>query len=318
MRRKNGDQRQPSSCLGSPPPGFSRVDVEAQHLPTGRAPLHALFHEPEVGRPIVIAVHGLFDSKFSRYVTLTASALAHEGFGVLVPDMRWHGCLLTREWLPTLGIEESKDLVAWSSWLRAAHPGHEVGLLGFSLGGLDVLEAGGLTDSLEAFGAGVVAISPPAALRRTTAFLDAPSFVADRGLTVLIKRLFRVYLSARLQTLGIERANPPRFHDLVGWVAKEGPFPKPLTADELLALAEPDRSLSGARRPVLILATLNDPVFSEAAVAALAEAARANPYVRVLETPGGGHLGQIGLYPSWFRETIVTFFTHSSTVAPRN
>jgi hypothetical protein len=34
-----------------------------------------------------------------------------------------------------------------------------------------------------------------------------------------------------------------------------------------------------------------------------------NAFVRVIETPGGGHIGQPGIYPQWMAEILNQFFS---------
>ena len=197
--RKGKDQTLPSACEGPTPPGFvsRRVDMEA-----GRAPLVALLAPPpEAASPIVLVVHGVFDSKFTKYVQVTGDLLRREGFGVVIPDMRWHGCLLDSKWLPTLGVEEGPDLVAWGRWLAEEYPGHPIGLVGFSMGGTSVLHAMGEPDAADVFRAGAVAVCPAAALPRVLKHLDAKLFWKDSGMTVVFRRGFRSYLRTRTKTL---------------------------------------------------------------------------------------------------------------------
>ncbi|MDQ5873171.1 MAG: alpha/beta fold hydrolase, partial [Acidobacteriota bacterium] len=171
------DQKRKCSCEGSAPTYFRELDVPM----TGkRAPLRALFVPPrERGGTIVIVVHGIFDSKYTKYIQVTADFLHRQGFGVLAPDMRWHGCLLEKEWLPTLGIQEGKDLVEWAGHLKREQPDSPIGLVGFSLGGLSVLHALGNDAGGNAFLAGGIAVCPAAGLPFTMEGLDAPAPLAD-------------------------------------------------------------------------------------------------------------------------------------------
>jgi predicted alpha/beta-fold hydrolase len=314
--RKSKDQDAGSACDGDTPPGFTRKDiaVDSEH-----PPLHALFFAPPAeSRPIVIVVHGLFDSKLSRYVWITADLLRREGFGVLAPDMRWHGCLLARAWLPTLGIREGGDLVAWAAWLRREHPGHPIGLVGFSIGGLAVLHALGEPEAADVFDAGVIAVSPAAALPRTAAALDSKAFFLDAGFTSVLRWSFRHYLRLRLKPLSVpERGGV--FASFLQWLAGQNPLGSGvtgLTVEEFLKLADPAPMVAASRRPVLILTTDNDPILSMAGSTELSLAARQNGYARVIETPFGGHIGQAGLYPEWMSALLATFFRLAPAVPP--
>ena len=312
--RKGSDQDEKSACRGEIPAGFG--ESTTKDMPPGRAPLHALWAEPAEGSPIVLVVHGLYDSKFSKYVRLTAELLHAEGFGVLAPDMRWHGCLLTKDWLPTLGLEEGRDLVAWAAWLRDRHPGHPIGLLGFSLGGLSVVHAMGEPGAAEAFDAGAIAISPAGALRRTMDDLDSPALFPDRGFTFVLRSQFRHYLRHRSEAVGMTPATGS-FRGFLGWLAMNGPFQAGTTLDRLLESADPAPSAARARRPLLVLASRNDPIISPEAADDLTQSSRRNGWVHVIETPYGGHIGQIGLFPGWMAEVMVTFFRASPRVPAR-
>lgn len=304
LGRKKRDQRPSQACAGTVPAGFELLEG----IPTeeGRPPLHAYYRAPAAGKPIVILVHGLYDSRFSRYIEVTAAGLVQSGFGVLAPDMRWHGCLLSREWPSTLGVEEGRDLLAWARWLHKQQPGHPVGLLGFSLGGLDVLHAAGLESAERDLDAGVVAVCPPTALERAAVNLDAKPYFADDGWTKLIYTKFKAYLRARLAALSIPVQ--PAFLPLLEWLAREAHTPGPDPAAAFIEAANPAASIHGARTPLLIIAAANDPIVPDSSIFASKEAARGQERVLVIETKYGGHIGQIGLYPNWFSSIVGTFF----------
>lgn len=316
LARKAQDQQPEKACAGTVP-FFDREHegIKYEGIPTGdgRPPLYALYWAPAAGRPIVILVHGLYDSKFSRYVRVTAEGLVKSGFGVLAPDMRWHGCLLSPDWPSTLGIEEGRDLLAWAHWLHDTSPGHPVGLLGFSLGGLDVLHAAALESADSELDAGVIAVCPPVALERLATSLDARSYFADHGWTTLIHSKFKAYLETRLKALSIKIK--PSFSALLEWTAQKLHSPGPDPAASFLTSANPAASIREARTPLLILAASNDPIIpdssifaSQQAAFAAKKAAKDQERIRVIETKYGGHLGQIGLYPHWFSEIVSTFF----------
>jgi predicted alpha/beta-fold hydrolase len=311
--RKRRDQRLPSACEGAVPEGFKRI--ERRDVPPGRAPLHALFSPPKERQAIVIVVHGMFDSKFTKYVGITADLLRHQGFGILVPDMRWHGCLLDNEWLPTLGLEEGRDLVAWATLLRQDEKYAEsrIGLVGFSLGGLSVLHALGSNEGPQVFQAGGVVVCPASGLGDTVEGLDSAAPLVDLGLTGLFRAAFRHYLRMRVNTLAIPMQGA-RFSDFLSWRVRLPPFGSGWTSERLLLEADPRSIVSGLKRPTLVLATSNDPIVPEIGYRELKLAGSANPYLYVLETRKGGHIGQIGLWPEWTATTLATFFRYSADV----
>jgi predicted alpha/beta-fold hydrolase len=306
LARKDRDQRPGDACGGDVPVGFELL----QGVETGKGvpPLHALYKAPAAGKPIVILVHGLYDSKFSQYILVTAIALARDGFGVLAPDMRWHGCLLTSEWLPTLGVAEATDLAAWARHLRATVPGHAVALLGFSLGGLDVLHAAALPAAPEVFDGGAVAVCPPATLERTLQALDSPSSFADHGFNSIVHSKFSGYLKARLTALAVPVEPKTSFMALLGWLASQFHSPGPDPAGSFLDRADPIDGFKKVRTPLLVLVAADDPIIPDSSNYILQRASRQNEHIGVIETKHGGHLGQVAVYPEWFVTVLETFF----------
>ncbi|HEX5760912.1 MAG TPA: alpha/beta fold hydrolase, partial [Thermoanaerobaculia bacterium] len=292
------------------PAGFETVAADA--AASGRAPLRAYYRPPAVGKPTVVVVHGLYDSKHSRYVRVTAERLAADGFGVLAPDMRWHGCLLT-DFLPTLGVEEGLDLAAWSGWLSARQPRSPVGLVGYSLGSLAVVHA--LAADGGSFRAGGVAVSLPAALARTLAGLDDRPSLVRHGREALIRGFFRWALRVRMRALGVEEGPERRpFAALLAWVVRQPPFPPGTTPERAIERAGPLPQLAAVRRPLLLVIGLRDPVLSPAGVPKLAAAAAANPFLHLVATTDGGHIGHPGTYPRWTAEVYHRFFAASAGV----
>ena len=305
LGRKDRDQRPGDACGGDVPAGFELL--RGVETGSGAPPLHALYRAPAAGKPIVVLVHGLYDSKFSQYVLVTAVALARDGFGVLAPDMRWHGCLLSSRWLPTLGVAEAADLEAWARHLHSTVPGHAVALVGFSLGGLDVLHAAALPAAPEVFDGGVVAVCPPATLERTLQALDSPSPFADHGFNSVVHSKFTGYLKSRLTALAVPVEPKTSFMALLGWLAAEVHTPGSDPAKSFLEAADPVEGLKRVRTPLLVLVAADDPIIPDSSAFALQRASRENDRILVIETKHGGHLGQVAVYPEWFVTVLETF-----------
>lgn len=293
------------ACNTTPWSGFRKLD-----LPVGTVPLRGFVHDGDPSQPIVIVVHGMFDSSTNRYVRYTASRLAADGFTVVVPDMRWHGCQLRQPALATAGIDESADLASWAEELRGRYK-RPVGLIGFSLGALDVINAAARTS---AFDAGVVAVSPPASLVRVIARLDRPPGFRELGLNKFFLVYLRTVLRFRNRRLGIPFWAPSPFYSYLDVVAHTHPPPFPATAEDLMQDAEPSTKLRAVRRPLLILAARNDPIMTETSTDALSSAAQALHYVHVIVTEEGGHTGIIGRDPQWFSDAIAAFFRNARNV----
>jgi len=313
LRTANGDltrrvilNQTPSlSCNTKPWSGFEHVSLAV----SGADRLEAFVHAGDATMPVIFVVHGLYDSNSNRYVRYVASALAAHGFGVVVPDMRWHGCLIGLT--NTLGILESADLMAWAQAIRdgqiASMTGRPIGMIGFSLGALDVVDTASLPDAVSRFDAGSIAVSPPAAVKEVRARLDR--------LRTPMALYFRLTLRMRNRRLGIPFWSRNPFQAYLETVAVSSSFP---TMDKLIAAAEPTDRLANVRRPLLIMAAKNDPVLGQGAADAIANAADVSlKYVHVVKTDEGGHIGIIGRDPQWFVNAITNFFANAQHVLPR-
>lgn len=124
-------------------------------------------------RPLIVVVHGLFDSGAQDYVQRMAAVLWELGYSVLLPDLRDHGDTLRAapDVATTLGTLEGPDLLAWARSVRGGCGSRMrgLGMAGVSGGGLAAIRALTL-DRESLFDAGVVAVSP---------LLDADAAIRD-------------------------------------------------------------------------------------------------------------------------------------------
>jgi uncharacterized protein len=292
FRIRSRNQSPVSACSTRVPPGFRHVSEEV----VDAARLDAFYKAPDPGRPTVIVVHGIFDSRANRFMRVAARRLADSGYGVLVPDMRWHGCLFTDDLPSTLGILEAGDLRRWSAWLRE-RGATDVGLLGFSLGALDVIHAVSAC-APDDFRAGAIAVAPPAHLERVLAGLDSPPRFS------LIHKVMRRYLATRLRGAEIAWKDGALFDAYLQNLA--GRNLVGATTAEILQRAEPLPKVPEIAIPTLVLVAENDPLFG--ALVSDAWASSATDNVHVIETRTGGHIGQIGEQPQWFSSLITSFY----------
>ena len=164
----------PASKSGRPTSGAAHCDDRGESDSAesfcmfGRLALQA-----EPGRPLIVVVHGIFDSGAQEYVQRTAAVLYGRGYSVLLPDMRDHGDTLraSPQLATTLGTLEGPDLLALVGSVRRACGARvgRAGLLGISAGGLDAIRAFTLDDT-GSLDAGVIALSP---------LLDIPLAIED-------------------------------------------------------------------------------------------------------------------------------------------
>jgi pimeloyl-ACP methyl ester carboxylesterase len=169
----------PLSTSGDAAPPLARCDERGAVLGAadGFCSFARVALQPDPGRPLIVVVHGLFDSGAQEYVQRMAAVLYRLGVSVLLPDMRDHGDTLRAapELATTLGTLEGPDLLALVHALRQACGARvgTAGIAGVSGGGLDAIRAFTL-DQQGSLDAGVIAISP---------LLDVTATISDLGET---------------------------------------------------------------------------------------------------------------------------------------
>lgn len=261
-----------------------------------------LYRAPRRGRHTIILVHGLFDSKYSRYLEVTADILISQGYGVVVPDMRGHGCRFADS-PPSLGLHEAEDLVGLATWIQARRPASKIGLVGFSLGALSVLHALAHPEAASRFVAGAVVLCPPGDLEVAITRLD-------RRPGDIFGSAFRRWLRPILRRWRVTRRYGAEFRSAVEWLAVYWGYEN---SGDFLAAVSPGTALPRVARPLVIYAAYDDPFFGGEGVAYLSAAPR-SCFVRVHPTAAGGHLGHLLMDPAWFATSLRTFFASSTDV----
>jgi uncharacterized protein len=304
LRSKLADVFPATAGRGTLPDGFRLLERPASD--PSRPPLVASYHPPAPGHGLVFLLHGLYDSKTTGYIGTLSRYLASQGFGVLAPDLRWHGVHADAPWPLTLGVEEARDVLDWERATRDLAPGAPRSLVGVSFGALVTMHT--LAADAERVFRGAVGISPPIALESTFAFLDRTPLVAwppGRGVMPFV---LRKGLRRRLRALGQGRLAKRR-RPLAAMLAAQ---PPPADGQSLLALGTPEPLLGRVQVPLLLLAAANDPLFHPGASRELAAAAQANPWVHVVELPHGGHVGCLATAPAF----VSTALSDVLTLAP--
>jgi predicted alpha/beta-fold hydrolase len=300
-QRKLLDQYGDTAGRGAVPAGFESLVVDCGNA----APLRSYVRRPSRdGAPIVLMLHGMYDSKQSRYMHVTASSLASSGLGVAIPDLRWHGEHFNDACKPTFGIREAADSIAWGHALRDRFPGSPLLLFGFSLGALYVINT--MSRDRERLFAGGIAVSPPAALAEVIPHLDQPPDFLRHPFLASIRQFFHEALTIRMKSVGMRPDMRRLFSQFVAWLDEETKALRP-DGRSLIETAEPSTQLERILAPLLIIGAQDDTVFPPVALQSLARAATSQPLVHVEETPHGGHIGIGAAYPEWFAPLCARF-----------
>lgn len=332
----------------SPTPTFSNGRIQRPEwngfheieLPVNGVTLYARLGTPDKQTEIpgswVIFTHGLFGSLDGKDVINHVQALRRAGHHVLAVEMRGHGQthFSHPEYAITFGLEESGDLLAAARWLKAAHGATRVGLVCFSLTGVEALLTAWLDgrtpvtdlrdlplhtllpphEAQPAFNAGMFVVSAPVGLMEVAgrfethySLLDAPT-----------KATFQNHVTQRL---AYYKFGPGySMWDLVRYEFVRSPlnqlYPSFNAArpdmQTFLDLSR-DNWKSGAARmenirvPVLLLNAANDPLGCAQGVANLF-ARQHNPNIGVILTKEGGHIGYSAYNVDYYFSLMLNFF----------
>ncbi len=145
-------------------PNYAGMPFEPLEIPAGdgvRLTGHHSIGAP--GCPVLVVVHGLFDSHTSVYVVELAETIRRWGFHVVTLDLRDHGRLRGRPPQASLGRAEGADLFAAARTLSRAE-GVSVGILGLSYGGHCAVRAAyeaSVAGEAQVLRGGVMAVGAP-------------------------------------------------------------------------------------------------------------------------------------------------------------
>ena len=282
-------------------PADDRVPIERrlyQTEPQVRVLLESQRPAREAAGEIVL-LHGLEGSGKSGYVRGMAAAALREGFAVHRFHMRT--CGGTERLCPTLyhaGLTSDLLSVLRQFQVEGRAP---VFLAGFSLGGNVALKlAGELGDAARPLLRGVCAVSAPIDLEASARSIGQPG-------NRFYERRFVRRMRARLCATG--RYRQADFAGLRSLWAIDDRITAPSfafgDAANYYKTQSAIRYLPGIRVPVLLIQAKDDTfvpfdVFKS-------EAVRSNPWIRLLATEHGGHLGFLGRKGSrfWADETVL-------------
>ena len=98
--------------------------------------ISAWIREAETGAPWILFVHGLGSCKNSHTVLLPAAMMVHEGYSVMLLDLREHGASSKIDLLHTAGQEELQDVLSGWRWIHEVKgiAAEKIGVYGVSLG----------------------------------------------------------------------------------------------------------------------------------------------------------------------------------------
>lgn len=249
--------------------------------------------------PVVVVLHGLEGSSRAPYVRGLVALLLARGMAAIAVNFR--GC--SGEMNRLLRIYhsgETTDLDHVVRRLAAERPGRPLGVAGFSLGGNVAAKYLGERgdDLVPELRAGAV-ISPPFDLARSAQAIDGPGFWNRVYRERFLRRLRRRAFAKLRQFPGALDASA--IQAATSFAAFDAHVTAPVhgfrSAEEYWTLSSCGRYLGGVRRPLLAIASLDDPIVPGDTVPRAAIAA--NPNVALEVTEAGGHVAFVSGSPFW-------------------
>jgi predicted alpha/beta-fold hydrolase len=249
--------------------------------------------------PILVVCHGLEGSSRAPYVRGLVSAALSRGLATLALNFR--GCSgepnrLARNY----HSGETGDLAHVVDRLVAERPGRPVLLAGFSLGGNVVAKwLGERGDDLPPEVRGGAAISVPFDLERSAQAIDGPGFWSFVYRERFMRRLrAKAAEKARRFPGAFDAARAARARTFAEFdAAVTAPVFGFGSAEEYWRSCSSGPFLAGVRRPLLALASLDDPIVPAETIPVAA--ARANPRITLETTAAGGHVAFVAGPPLW-------------------
>lgn len=270
------------------------------------------------GLPVVMVIHGLFDSHASAYVVPYAEALRRMGFHVVVLDLRDHGRLRGRGPVTTLGLREGRDLLAAARVLSEAE-GVSVGILGLSFGGHCAVRAAHeatRAGTPEVLRGGVLAMGAPLDMQELISAFDDPSRLPhppglaarliQRGVLATLRRHLALRVPAGMSVRLAAQDAESYVREVVLKACPEAPaLVGGFLAD--VRCTQP-RVLGALAVPTVIVHSTNDPLVSVTHAQRARKAAGGNPLVKVMELPEGGHVALQHVDPVYTQGLLAAFF----------
>lgn len=260
---------------------------------------------PARGRPLALLIHGLTGCQDSLYIRATATLLLERGYPVLRLNLRGAGpsrpsCRLRYH------AGRSDDLRAVLAALPPALARHGIVAAGYSLGANLLLKYLGEEGGAAAFRA-AVAVSAPIDLKAAQCAIMRPR-----------NAVYHRYLLSRMREEALDQGSfpDPRDRELLRGIRTVYDFDDRVvaprngfgTAEVYYRESSALRHLGGIGVPTLVIHAADDPWIPAASY--LAFDWDANPNLRLLLAPGGGHVGfhdRAGP-PAWHDRCLLDLF----------
>jgi predicted alpha/beta-fold hydrolase len=254
-------------------------------------------------RETVVLVHGIFQSKYFKFIRDIASKLFYRyGFNVIIVDTRDHlgTRTLSPENLASPGVLEGEDIIRIGEIIRADNPHSPLYLIGFSYGGGIVLNASSSEKAKDLL-AGVIAISPTMILKHAVEHIDT-----DPGLFSPFKPVYDLFQLCMRLRYGISVRS---FDEYLERSADDYGFSK----EEMLEKSSLTNFFGKITIPVLLIVSEDDPVIPGGDIKVVKRKISSKENIKVMVRKKGGHIAFPFVDKKWFFKIIEKFIEYSNT-----
>lgn len=292
----------------------------------------------DLGDSYVVIAHGLFGRQAGDAMHNLAEAMRAFGHHVVAIEMRGHGETARRypQYPFTFGLEEPRDLLLVSRWIRANRPVSRVGLIGYSVGAHHALMAGWMDanpalagnptsplvrtlvrpEQRPQFDGGIFVISPVLNMIDYANSLNSRRTILDSP----VRSIFQGKCAER--TKEVSGKGSHKMWDLMEielrrsrWMKLYPDYPTLMNEHlrvidfcQLQGPAVGARRMESVRVPMLVLQAGDDPLSGSAQAVADVFAGVQNPNCGVILLREGGHGGFPSLSSSYFYSLMRAFF----------
>jgi predicted alpha/beta-fold hydrolase len=255
------------------------------------------FAAPVAEAPLLVVCHGLESSSRAPYVRGLVAEGLRRGLGALA--MNFRSCSGTLNRLARFYHSgDTGDLAYVLARLVQERPGRPIVLAGFSLGGNVITKwLGEDGDAVPAEVKAASVISVPFDLASSARIIDGPGFWSWIYRERFLFRLRQKALAkARLFPDAIDAAAVRSARTFADFdAAVTAPLHGFANAEDYWRRSSAGRYLSGVRRPLLAIASLDDPMVPPDSLPV--EAASSNPWIALEVHRDGGHVGFVSGVP---------------------
>jgi uncharacterized protein len=261
-------------------------------------------------KQLVVLIHGLEGSSNSKYIVGSSNFLNHNGFDIVVINLR--GCSgESNRYFKAYHTGETGDLAFVLKHIENNYSYNNISLLGFSLGGNIVLKyAGEQKENISPLIQKIIAVSPPCDLKGSSRVLSKKSNL------IYMKRFLKTLVHKAIlkgERFPNQKLNTEKLLKAKNFADFDNLFTAPSfgfkDAEDYWKKASCKPLLKDIKVKSFLLTAKNDPFLSESCFPS--KIAEKHQYLHLEITKTGGHIGFIKSFKKrdkyWFEKRLLKY-----------